>query len=211
VELGEIECALMQHSSVRQAVVVLRTDDPNDPRLVAYFVPADQEPATEVLHDFLKQKLPEHMVPSVFVSLAQLPLTPNGKVDRKQLPAPAASRSAAGAGFVAPGAGLEQSIAAIWKDILHTDPIGVDDNFFDFGGHSLQVVQVQNRLREALNLDVPVLKLFQFPTIRTLAGHLAEQSAGRGDSFRDRIDDRNRLRQAAVIRRRPLTTVTARS
>ena len=203
VELGEIESALMQHSSVRQAVVVLRTDVADDPRLVAYLVPAEAEPNPDALREFLLQKLPAHMVPSVFVSLPQLPLTPNGKVDRKQLPAPAAGRAAAGAGFVAPGAGLEQSIAAIWKDILNTDPIGVDDNFFDFGGHSLQVVQVQNRLRETLQIDVPVLKLFQFPTIRLLAGHLAEQSSGQPDSFRRRIGDRNRLREAAALRRQP--------
>ncbi|HWA25816.1 MAG TPA: MupA/Atu3671 family FMN-dependent luciferase-like monooxygenase [Lacunisphaera sp.] len=209
VELGEIECALMQHSGVRQAVVVLRSDDPADPRLVAYLVAAETEPTVEALREFLRQKLPEHMVPSVFVTLPQLPLTPNGKVDRKQLPAPAASRATPGAGFVAPGAGMEQAIAAIWKDILNTETIGVDDNFFDFGGHSLQVVQVQNRLREALQIDVPVLKLFQFPTIRMLAGYLAEQSPGRTDSFRSRIEDRNRVRQAAAIRRRP-PVVTAR-
>ena len=206
IELGEIESALMQHSSVRQAVVVLRTDDPNDPRLVAYLVAADEtEPAADALRDFLKQKLPDYMVPSLFVTLPQLPLTPNGKVDRKQLPAPAASQAKRGSGFVAPQAGVEQAIAVIWKDILRTDPIGVDDNFFDFGGHSLQVVQVQNRIREALGLDIPVLKLFQFPTIRALARHIAEQSAGATDSFRDRIEERNRLRQGAAIRRRPLT------
>lgn len=205
IELGEIESALMQHSSVRQAVVVLRTDEADDPRLVAYLVPSDAEPRPDALREFLEQKLPDHMVPSVFVFLPQLPLTPNGKVDRKQLPAPASSRAKAATGFVAPTAGPEEAIAAIWKDILHTDPIGVDDNFFDFGGHSLQVVQVQNRLREALGIDVPVLKLFQFPTIRALARYIAEQSAGEPGSFRDRIEERNRLRQGAAIRRRPLT------
>jgi acyl carrier protein len=177
----------MQHSSVRQAVVVLRTDEADDARLVAYLVPAGEELRPDALRDFLQQKLPEHMVPAVFVSLPQLPLTPNGKVDRKQLPAPAASRAQPAAGFVAPQGGPEEAIAAIWRDILHTDAIGVDDNFFDFGGHSLQVVQVQNRLRETLGIDVPVLKLFQFPTIRALARHIAEQSAGAPDSFRERI------------------------
>jgi natural product biosynthesis luciferase-like monooxygenase protein len=205
IELGEIESALMQHSSVRQAVVVLRTDNPDDPQLAAYLVASGtDEPSPDALRDFLKQKLPEYMVPSVFVTLPQLPLTPNGKVDRKQLPAPTGGRAKAGSGFVAPQAGPEQAIAAIWKDILRTDPIGVDDNFFDFGGHSLQVVQVQNRIREALGLDVPVLKLFQFPTIRALARYIAEQSAGGTDAFRDRIEERNRLRQGAAIRRRPL-------
>ncbi|MDB6114914.1 MAG: non-ribosomal peptide synthetase [Lacunisphaera sp.] len=203
IELGEIEAALMQHSSVRQAVVVLRADTADDPRLVAYLVPAgDEEPAEKALRDFLKQKLPDHMVPATFVSLPQLPLTPNGKVDRKQLPAPQGGGRKAGAGFIAPQAGVEQTIAAIWKDILHTDQIGVDDNFFDFGGHSLQVVQVQNRLREALNVDVPVLKLFQFPTVRTLAAFIGEQSTGTPEPFRERIEQRNRLRQGAVQARR---------
>lgn len=210
IELGEIESALMQHSAVRQAVVVLRTDNPDDPRLVGYVVPADGEtPAPDALRDFLKQKLPEYMIPSVFVPLPALPLTPNGKVDRKQLPAPTQASGGPREGFVAPAGSVEQAVAAIWKDILHTDPIGVDDNFFDFGGHSLQVVQVQNRLREALNIDVPVLKLFQFPTVRTLAKFIAEQQSAAGeDSFRDRIEERNRLRQGAAIRRRPLVPAT---
>ncbi|HET7796764.1 MAG TPA: MupA/Atu3671 family FMN-dependent luciferase-like monooxygenase, partial [Nevskia sp.] len=131
VELGEIEAALMQHPAVRQAVVVLRADDPADAKLAAYLVPAGaEEPAAAALRDFLGSKLPEHMVPTLFVCLPELPLTPNGKVDRKRLPAPQGARPAPG-GFTAPDSDLEQSIAAIWKDILRTDPIGVDDNFFD--------------------------------------------------------------------------------
>jgi acyl carrier protein len=209
VELGEIEAALMRHETVRQAVVVLRADQPDDPQLAAYVVPPDgRQIDADALRDYLRQTLPAHMVPAIFVPLAMLPLTPNGKVDRKQLPAPGAHARAAGAGFVAPQAGAEAAIVAIWKDILHTDPIGVDDNFFDFGGHSLQVVQVQNRLRETLGVDVPVLKLFQFPTVRTLAKFIAEeQSAGAGDSFHDRIAERTRLRQSTVIRRRPAAAV----
>ncbi|HTL67387.1 MAG TPA: MupA/Atu3671 family FMN-dependent luciferase-like monooxygenase [Lacunisphaera sp.] len=204
VELGEIEAALMQHPAVRQAVVVLRADDPADAKLAAYLVPAGaEEPAAAALRDFLGSKLPEHMVPTLFVCLPELPLTPNGKVDRKRLPAPQGARPAPG-GFTAPDSDLEQSIAAIWKDILRTDPIGVDDNFFDFGGHSLQVVQVQNRLRESLQVDVPVIKLFQFPTIRTLAKFIREQSAGGGDNFHAAIAERNRLRRDAEQRRRTL-------
>jgi natural product biosynthesis luciferase-like monooxygenase protein len=205
IELGEIEAALMQHSDIRQAVVVLRTDNPDDPQLAAYIVPAgDEAPAPNTLRDFLKQKLPEHMVPAVYVPLAQMPMTPNGKIDRKALPAPQTGRVKAEGEFVAPKGNVEQSVAAIWKDILHVEQIGVDDNFFDFGGHSLQVVQVQNRLREVLGIDVPVLKLFQFPTIRALAKFIGEQaSAGSDDPFRAKIEERNRRRQNAMtIRRR---------
>ena len=210
IELGEIEAALMQHSDVRQAVVVLRADNPDDPQLVAYLVPAGAEaPQTATLRDFLKQKLPEHMVPALYVTLEKLPLTPNGKVDRKALPAPQGQRSS-DKQFVAPKGGVEQAVAAIWKEILHVDQVGVDDNFFDFGGHSLQVVQVQNRLRETLNVDVPVLKLFQFPTVRTLAkfiGELGGKNGAATDSFRAKIEERTKLRQNAIARRRP--TVTA--
>ena len=213
VEMGEIEAALMQHSDVRQAVTVLRTENPDDPQLVAYFVAAnDEAPAPNVLRDFLKQKLPEHMVPALYVALEALPLTPNGKVDRKALPAPEGSRVTAAGQFVAPAGGVEQQVAAIWKDILHVDQIGADDNFFDFGGHSLQVVQVQNRLRETIGVDVPVLKLFQFPTIRALAKFIGEQNAAPGgnDGFRARIEERAKRRlNAMTIRRRGTAPVEA--
>ncbi len=201
IELGEIEAALMQHSAVRQAVVVLRSDDASNPQLAAYVVPAHEEkPAAAALREFLRQKLPDYMIPAAFVPLPELPLTPNGKVDRKLLPSPQEVRGPLGAGFIAPQAGAEQAIAAIWKDILHTDPIGADDNFFDFGGHSLQVVQVQNRLREVLGRDVPVLKLFQFPTIRSLARYLDEHPSEQPDAFHDRIAKRARLRQTTSLR-----------
>jgi acyl carrier protein len=213
IELGEIEAALMQHSDVRQAVVVLRMDNPEDPQLAAYLVPAGEEaPAPNTLRDFLKQKLPEHMVPALYVALEKMPLTPNGKVDRKALPAPQGSRVKGEGEFVAPTGNVEQQVAAIWKDILHVEQIGADDNFFDFGGHSLQVVQVQNRLRETIGVDVPVLKLFQFPTIRALAKFIGEQAGagGKDDPFRAKIEERNRRRQGAMtIRRRGAAPIEA--
>lgn len=207
IELGEIEAALMQHSDVRQAVVSLRTDTPDDPRLVAYIVPAgDEAPAANSLRDFLKQKLPDYMVPSIYMPLAKLPLTPNGKVDRKALPAPQMSVAKSCQDFVPPAGDVEQTLAAIWKEILKADQIGADDNFFDFGGHSLQVVQVQNRLRELLQVDVPVIKLFQYPTIRSLAKFIGEQSKEE-PSLRQKMDERNRRRQAVITprRRTPVT------
>ena len=212
IELGEIEAALMQHSDIRQAVVVLRADNPDDPQLAAYIITSGSEAAApNALRDFLKQKLPEHMIPVVYVPLEQMPLTPNGKVDRKALPAPQGSRVKAEGGFVPPQNNLERSVAAIWRDILHVEHVGVDDNFFDFGGHSLQVVQVQNRVRETLGIDVPVLKLFQFPTIRMLATFLEEQSAPAADDpFRAKIEERTRRRQNALtIRRRGAAAVEA--
>jgi acyl carrier protein len=196
-----------------QAVEVLRADNPDDPQLTAYLVGAtDEAPAPNALRDFLKQKLPEHMVPPLYVVLEKLPLTPNGKVDRKALPVPEGNRVKPEAQFAAPAGNVEQQVAAIWKDILHVEQIGADDNFFDFGGHSLQVVQVQNRLRETIGVDVPVLKLFQFPTIRALARFIGEQGAASAtaDAFRARIEERAKRRQNAMtIRRRGAAPVEA--
>ncbi|HVU35199.1 MAG TPA: MupA/Atu3671 family FMN-dependent luciferase-like monooxygenase [Opitutaceae bacterium] len=210
IELGEIEAALMQHSDVRQAVVALRQDAADDPRLVAYVVVnGDAAPATNAWRDFLKQKLPDYMVPSAYVVLEQLPLTPNGKVDRKALPAPQGSAGAAAREFVAPAGGAEQALAAIWRDILRVGEIGVDDNFFDYGGHSLQVVQMQNRIRESLQIDIPVLKLFQYPTIRSLAKYIGESDAAE-PSLRDKMEERNRRRQAVITPRRRATATVER-
>ena len=211
IELGEIEAALMQHSEVRQAVVALRTDTPDDPRLIGYIVPAGAEaPAANALRDFLKQKLPDYMVPAIYVTMDKLPLTPNGKVDRKALPAPQASVAKSAADFVAPTGDVEQTLAAIWKDILKAEQIGADDNFFDFGGHSLQVVQVQNRLRETLQVDVPVLKLFQYPTIRSLAKFIGEQTKDE-PSLRQKMEERNKRRQAVITSRRRTPLVAERT
>lgn len=209
IELGEIEAALMQHSDVRQAVVTVRTDNADDPRLVAYLVAAGAEaPAAAALRDFLRQKLPEHMVPAVFMPLERLPLTPNGKVDRKALPAPRVAAPPV-EGFIPPASGVEHTLATIWKDILKAEQVGMDDNFFDFGGHSLQVVQVQNRLRETLQIDIPVVKLFQYPTIRSLAKFIGEQEPDE-NSLRQRVEERNRRRQSAIVprRRSPLPAET---
>jgi acyl carrier protein len=203
IELGEIEAALTRHSEVRQAVVLLRTDTPDDPRLVAYCVPAGCEtPSASALREFLKQSLPDYMVPAVFVPMTALPLTPNGKVDRKALPPPQTGTEKR-QDYTPPASDVERTLATIWKDILRAENIGADDNFFDFGGHSLQVVQVQNRLREALKVDVPVLKLFQFPTIRSLAKYLGDEPKEE-PSLRQKIEERNRRRQMAIApRRRP--------
>jgi natural product biosynthesis luciferase-like monooxygenase protein len=210
IELGEIEAALMQHSEVQQAVVALRTDTPDDPRLVAYVVPAGAEaPAAATLRDFLKQKLPDYMVPSVYMRLAKLPLTPNGKVDRKALPAPQMSVAKSAQDYIAPSGDVEQALAGIWRDILKSDQIGADDNFFDFGGHSLQVVQVQNRLRETLQVDVPIIKLFQYPTVRSLAKFIGEQAKDE-PSLRQKMDERNRRRQGMITPRRRTPVVAER-
>jgi aryl carrier-like protein len=203
VELGEIEAALMKHPAVRQAVVVLRTEQADDPQLTAYLVPMEktEAPDPEALRGFLRRTLPEPMLPAVFVTLERFPLTPNGKIDRKAMPAPGQTKPKPNPGLVAPTHGIEADIAAIWAEVLHREQIGVDENFFDLGGHSLQVVQVQMRLRAAHQIDVAALTLFQHPTIRALTRFLAEHgTAESDDAFRRKVDDRANRRRAATVR-----------
>jgi len=134
IELGEIEAVLSQHQSVRQAVVLVREDQPGDRRLVAYVVPhPPQTPSASELRHFLKERLPEYMIPAVVV-LKTLPLTANGKVDRRLLPAPDQTRPELAATFVAPRTPLQEAVAEIWTNLLNLEQIGIYDNFFDLGG-----------------------------------------------------------------------------
>ena len=123
-------------------MVVAREDVAGDKRLVAYLVVATQKPSVSELRSFLKAKLPEYMVPSIFMFLDALPLTPNGKIDRKALPAPDQSSPELGASYVAPRTAEEELIAEIWAEVLKVDKVGIHDNFFDLGGHSLKATQV---------------------------------------------------------------------
>ncbi|HEX5715840.1 MAG TPA: amino acid adenylation domain-containing protein, partial [Thermoanaerobaculia bacterium] len=180
IELGEIEAALEQHPAVRAVVVIVREDAPGDQRLTAYVVgPA---PSGE-LRRHLRASLPEYMVPSAFVVLPKLPLLPNGKVDRKSLPAPEAERPELAAPFIAPKSRLEGVISEAWRSVLGVERVGVHDNFFDLGGHSLLMAQVHHKLRESLPDDLgsrlAMVELFQYPTIAALARHLRPE-AGTG-------------------------------
>ncbi|ADO71979.1 MupA/Atu3671 family FMN-dependent luciferase-like monooxygenase [Stigmatella aurantiaca] len=176
IEAGEIEAVLDEHPSVSQAVVLVREDNPGDQRLIAYVVPRPGlVPAADALREHLRQRLPEYMVPSTFVDLQALPLTPNGKVDRKALPAPSAARGTR-TEFVAPQGQLEQQIAKIWQDVLRIEQVGVQDNFFDLGGHSLLMVQVHTQLRERLGLELPLLKLLEHPSVGALARYFREKN-----------------------------------
>ncbi|HWP74833.1 MAG TPA: phosphopantetheine-binding protein, partial [Methylomirabilota bacterium] len=134
------------------------------------------------LRAFLKEYLPDYMVPSTFTSLPSLPLTPNGKVDRKRLPEPEDRRAVSQAPFLAPRGRTEDALAAVWREVLRLEQVGIDDNFFDLGGHSLLLVQVQAKLRSGLGQDVPIVEMFQYPTIRTMAAHLSRAAAHAGVS-----------------------------
>jgi len=170
IELGEIEAALLKHDSVREAVVVAREAAAGDLRLVAYLSGVDGNvPAVPELRAYLKETLPEHMIPSLFVALERLPLTPNGKVDRKALPAPEQSRPDTGEGYVAPRGPVEEMLAGIWSEVLGAERVGAEDNFFDLGGHSLLVTQVASRVRTAFGVELPLRALFENPTIAEAA------------------------------------------
>jgi pimeloyl-ACP methyl ester carboxylesterase len=155
---------------VRDAVVLAREDVPDEKRLVAYVV-ASQEPAPTIsqLRGFLRQKLPDYMIPSVFVFLKSLPLTPNGKVDRERLPVPNPIGHDNGRMFLAPRDNVEYRLAKIWEDILGVRPVGVNDNFFELGGHSLLAVRLLARVEKEFNRSVPLAALFAGPTIDKLA------------------------------------------
>ncbi len=170
IELGEIEAALRQHPAVREAVVLAPQDAPGERRLVAYVL-AEREPlpTTTDLRSFLKEKLPEHMVPALFVLLDALPLMPNGKVDRRALPAPDRTRPELGKAFVAPRTPTEEVLSEIWAQVLDIERVGIHDNFFDLGGHSLLATQVVSRIREAFQVELPLRRLFEVPTVAGLA------------------------------------------
>jgi amino acid adenylation domain-containing protein len=180
IELGEIEAVLDQHSAVRQAVVVVREDEPGDKRLVAYVVPEQgQEITTSELHRFVKAKLPDYTVPAAFMLLEALPLTPNGKVDRRALPVPDAARPELDVSLLAPRTPVEEVLAGVWTQVLGVQQLGIHDNFFELGGHSLLATQIIARIRELFQVDLPLRSLFEEPTVAGLVGWI--EAAQRGE------------------------------
>jgi amino acid adenylation domain-containing protein len=174
VELGEIEAALARHPRLREAVVVAREDGDRGQRLVAYVVPAGV-PAAE-LRGFLRESLPEHMVPAAFVGLDTLPLSPNGKVDRRALPATAAPEGTmAAAPFRTP---VEEMLAGLAAEVLGVESVGADDDFFALGGHSLLATRLLARVSRLFGVDLPVSSVFLHPTVGALAERIAAASGG---------------------------------
>ncbi|VVM96663.1 non-ribosomal peptide synthase/polyketide synthase [Pseudomonas fluorescens] len=178
IELGEIEARLLALDSVRETVVVAQ-DGPTGPQLVGYVVPsASDVPQADLraaLKASLKAELPEYMVPAHLLFLAQLPLTPNGKVDRKALPAPDASQLQST--YVAPQTATQHTVAEIWQAVLKLEQVGLSDNFFELGGHSLLVTQVVSRVRQALNVQVPLRTLFEHSTLIDFVAALGVEQA----------------------------------
>lgn len=177
VELGEIESNLASHASVRQAVATLREDLAGQARLVAYVVPNGPMPSREALRGHLRRWLPDYMVPNFYVEVNSIPLLPNGKTDRKALPMPGDDFSDPRGPCVGPRNAIEKSIAGIWKDALEIEHLGVQDNFFDLGGHSILAVTVVSRIELALKQTCPLTLLFAHPTVAELAAALVKAQA----------------------------------
>jgi natural product biosynthesis luciferase-like monooxygenase protein len=217
IELGEIELALSEHEAVKEAVLLARGDGGEDVRLVAYLVTSETsetrktgEPVTaSELRRFLKQKLPDYMIPAAFVMLDAMPLTPNGKIDRRALSATATHRAEPGDDhreFIAPQTDLERTIARVWQEALRVERLSIHDNFFDLGGHSLLMAHVHAKLREVLQTDVPVIELFKYPTVTSLAKYL-NQKQNHHPVFQE-TDLRVKKRKEVINRRRQLAKGT---
>jgi acyl-CoA synthetase (AMP-forming)/AMP-acid ligase II len=168
IELGEIEAAIEGHPEVRQAVVALDGKD-SDQRLIAFIKQLDGDADAERLRPWLQVRLPEYMVPSAFIPIAEIPLTPNGKVDRKRLPIAKTYPRERSASIIDARNQTEERLSQIWSEILGIERPGVRDNFFDLGGHSLLLVRVHAKLRQEMGQDIAVIDLFRYPTIESLA------------------------------------------
>jgi len=170
IELGEIETLLNRHPTIREAVVLVREDIPGDKRLVAYLLgKSDQKPDVAVLRDYLKERLPDYMIPAAFVIVDEFPLTPNGKIDRRALPAPDSQQMLRSVEYIPPSNPTEQLLADIFGELLNIPQVGAAENFFESGGHSLLATQLVSRIRDSFKVDLPLRVIFESPTVGELA------------------------------------------
>lgn len=185
IELGEIEAVLRQHTGIAEAVVTARDDSFGEKRLVGYIISKNGPPESLELRDFVKSKLPLYMVPAQFVTLKEFPLTPNGKIDMRQLPAPE-NAQANHRQAVPPRTNDEQAIAAIWREVLTCNQVGIDDNFFELGGDSLSATRAFARINRNFGTAMTLREVLEHPTIRSL-GELVSESKGRTPAARTTI------------------------
>ena len=203
IEPAEVEAALLENEAVRNAKITTQKDESGAVQLVAYL---DLKEATGFSADgmrrFLAKKLPDCMIPNAFVAVGSLPTSANGKIDLRTLKAMPECRPKLQTSYVAPRANLEQQIADMWQKVLHLDKIGVHDNFFDLGGHSILLMQLHGHLEALLKQRIPILELFEYPTVGSLAAHLAQKAETRvslwsaDDSFEKRAKVQDRLKMA---------------
>jgi len=185
VELEEIENLLLKHDEIRQAVVTVRKRDDGDQFLTAYLV-AERQLISSELREYLAKELPDYMIPSYFVHIDKIPLTHNGKVDKKILQSYGIPMDL-GNNYEPLDNQTEEFIASLWKDVLHIDKLGALDNFFDVGGHSLHIIRINEKLKAYFQKDIPVVALFRYPTIRSLAQYLENKT--KENEIKDEVID----------------------
>ncbi|MCW3052831.1 MAG: amino acid adenylation enzyme/thioester reductase family protein, partial [Chthonomonadales bacterium] len=178
IELGEIETVLSQRGGVRAAVVVVREDGRGDKRLVAYVASSEATPSAQTFREYLRERLPDYMVPADFVFLEALPLSPNGKIDRKALPEPDPAEREVADTVVAPRSEVEERLAAIWQEVLGVQRIRVEANFFDLGGHSLLAIRLLCEVKRIFDADLSLAEMFKGPTIQRMAALLQRKQEG---------------------------------
>lgn len=176
IELHEIETALVRHQAVRKSLVIARQDASGNKSLTAYIIPEDAQnaPTTTALSNFLKNTLPEYMIPAYFIMVASIPMTPHGKIDLRSLPSPGSERPDLDRDYLAPRTKLERFLAELWQDILHIEQIGIHDNFFELGGDSLKAATLFARLQEQFSAYIYVVLIFDAPTISQMAAYLGQ-------------------------------------
>jgi acyl carrier protein len=199
VEIGEIEVVLRQYPQVREAAVAAKQDSYGNLRLVGYVVPEPGEkPTVESLRRFLGDRLPEYMIPAVFMMLMALPLTHNGKIDRGALPEPDRARPEMEQTYVSPSTALERTLTEIWCRVLGLDRIGINDNFFDLGGTSVLAVHLVTQVQQVLGIEVRIVKLFQYPNVSLMAKYLSQDQ--RDQVSYESVEDRAQRRRAFFSR-----------
>jgi len=180
IELGEIETVLAEHPNVKQSVLIVREGQPGETSLIAYVTGQQQDLNVDSLRSYLSERLPNYMVPNVFMIIEAFPINANGKIDRKALPAPRQGYRGSEQPFVASRSAVEMTITGIWSEIIGIETVGVFDNFFALGGHSLLATRVLTRIREAFGVDIPLHTLFKAPTVANLAMAVEEEQRRQG-------------------------------
>ncbi|MBE7150062.1 amino acid adenylation domain-containing protein [Bacillus mycoides] len=197
IELGEIEVVLSEHPQVREAVVVVREDIPDDKRLVAYLIPREEQNfSINAIKDYVKTKLPDYLNPVAYVVLNSFQLSPNGKVDRRLLPEPTTEKFGAENNLVVAHTETECAISLIWEEILQIKNISIHDNFFELGGNSLLMMRLHRNLTKKLNIKLSMVDLFRYPTINSLSKHIGEKSSSSHSSLKQVQDRGTRQREA---------------
>jgi acyl carrier protein len=206
VDAPKVETALLEHPRLKQAAVVARQNSRGDAELIAYIVPTNRPgPNPGQLRRLLKQTLPEHMIPAIYVELDALPLTSTGKIDRNGLPEPGRSRPSLDVPYVACRNATERQLIKIWEEVLDTSPVGVFDNFFDLGGQSLSSTRIAYRVFRDFQLKIPMHDLLLSPTVAEMATLVANHRGEPFDSeqLHESLSDEDAIEMVKAGQRRP--------